>query len=109
MCKYLRNILIISLLTMLFPFALMAEENDMTIPGKQHVPDSIMQNIFQFSPFYSHIVDGYKADVYLKGRVKVKKQNKLVRYIPSMFRLEDGVDDYFMESFSEMHYAAPDI
>ena len=109
MCKYLRNILIISLLTMLFPFALMAEENDMTIPGKQHVPDSIMQNIFQFSPFYSHIVDGYKADVYLKGRVKVQKQNKLVRYIPSMFRLEDGVDDYFMESFSEMHYAAPDI
>ena len=37
------------------------------------------------------------------------KQNKLMRYIPSMFRLENGVDDYFMESFSEMHYTAPDI
>ena len=109
MFNCLRNFLIISLLAMMFPFALMAEEDNMIIPNKQHVPDSILQNVFQFSPFYSHIVDEYKADVYLKGRVKVQKQNKLVKYIPSMFRLEDGVNDYFMESFSEMHYAAPDI
>ena len=109
MYKYIRNILNVSLLIVLFPFTLMAEEDKIVIPEKPHVPDSILRNVFQFSPFYSHIIDEYKADVYLKGRVKVQKRNKLVRYIPSMFRLEEGVDDYFMESVSEMHYAAPDI
>ena len=94
---------------LLFPLTLMAEETHQRIPEKPAVPDSILQNIFQFSPFYSRIVDEYKADVYLKGRVRVHKSNKLVKYIPSMFRLEKGVNDYIIESMSEMHYTAPDI
>lgn len=94
---------------MLFPLSLMAEENKERMSDKPLVPDSILRNIFQFSPFYSKIVDEYKADLYLKGRVKVHKSNKLVKYIPSMFRLEKGVNDYIIESMSEMHYTAPDI
>ena len=94
---------------LLFPLALMAEETPPRIPEKPAVPDSILQNIFQFSPFYSKIVDEYKADLYIKGRVKVHKSNRLVKYIPSMFRLEEGVRDYVLESLSEMHYTAPDI
>jgi hypothetical protein len=87
----------------------MAEENKVVVSDKPLVPDSILQNIFEFSPFYSKIVDEYKADVYIKGRVRVHKSNKLVKYIPSMFRLEKGVNDYLVESLSEMHYTAPDI
>lgn len=94
---------------LLSPFTLKAEGDKSRIPEKPHVPDSILQNIFQFSPFYSKIVDEYKADVYLKGKVRVHKSNKLVKYIPSMFRLEKGVNDYIIESLSEMHYTAPDI
>lgn len=94
---------------LLSPFTLKAEGDKSRISEKPHVPDSILQNIFQFSPFYSKIVDEYKADVYLKGRVRVHKSNKLVKYIPSMFRFEKGVNDYIIESLSEMHYTAPDI
>ena len=97
------------LLFFLFPFVSLAEGGEGAGFDKPFVPDHILQNIFQFSPFYSRIVDEYKADLYLKGRVKVHKTNKLVQYIPSMFRLEDGVDDYIIESVSEMHYRAPDI
>ena len=71
-----------------FPISLSAMEKSDSVSHYQVIQDSILQNIFQFSPFYSKIVDEYKADVYLKGRVKVHKSNKLVRYIPSMFRLE---------------------
>ena len=92
-----------------FPFASLAEGVGDAGFDKPFVPDHILQNIFQFSPFYSRIVDEYKADLYFKGRVKVHKTNKLVHYIPSMFRLEDGVNDYILESLSEMHYSAPDI
>ena len=97
------------MLLLLCPLALMADESKVGISDKPVVPDSILQNIFQFSPFYSKIVDEYKADLYLKGRVLVHKSNKLVKYIPSMFRLEEGVNHYIIESLSEMHYTAPDI
>ena len=100
----------ILLLLLMFPFVgLLAKEGKVRSYDKPLVPDSILRNVFQFSPFYSRIVDEYKADIYMKQRVKVHKQNRLVRYIPSMFRLEKGVDDYILESLSEMHYTAPDI
>ena len=106
---YVRNLIRVLMALLLFPLSLMAEENKVVVSDKPLVPDSILQNIFEFSPFYSKIVDEYKADVYIKGRVRVHKSNKLVKYIPSMFRLEKGVNDYLVESLSEMHYTAPDI
>ena len=99
----------IIILLLLFPLGMMAKDSKVSLPDKPVVPDSILQNIFQFSPFYSKIVDEYKADLYLKGKVLVHKSNKLVKYIPSMFRLEDGIRHYIIESLSEMHYTAPDI
>lgn len=109
MNQYKRIVMVVLCAILLFPLSLWAEENKEPIPDKPLVPDSILNNIFEFSPFYSKIVDEYKADLYLKGRVQVHKSNKLVRYIPSMFRLEKGVNDYIIESLSEMHYTAPDI
>ena len=106
---YVRNLIRVMMALLFFPLSLMAEENKTVVSDKPLVPDSILQNIFEFSPFYSKIVDEYKADVYIKGRVRVHKSNKLVKYIPSMFRLEKGVNDYLVESLSEMHYTAPDI
>lgn len=109
MYRVLKNVGYVFILLLLFPLGLMAEEGKISTPDKPVAPDSILQNIFQFSPFYSKIVDEYKADLYLKGKVLVHKSNKLVKYIPSMFRLEKGVNHYVIESFSEMHYTAPDI
>ena len=97
------------ILLLLFPLGMMAKDSKIAIPDKPVVPDSILQNIFQFSPFYSKIVDEYNADLYLKGKVLVHRSNKLVKYIPSMFSLEEGVNHYIIESLSEMHYTAPDI
>ena len=109
MLKLLKQLVVVFLWSLLFPLCLHAEEVQMQLPDKPVVPDSILQNIFQFAPFYSKIVDEYKADLYLKGRLRVHKTNKLVKYIPSMFRLEEGINDYIIESMSEMHYTAPDI
>ena len=104
-----KNMIRVLMAILVFPLSLMAEENRKPVSEKPHVPDYVLQNIFEFSPFYSKIVDEYKADVYIKGRVKVHKSNKLVKYIPSMFRLEKGVNEYIIESLSEMQYTAPDI
>ena len=109
MYKTLKIYILVSFMLSFFPISLSAMEKSDSVSHYQVIQDSILQNIFQFSPFYSKIVDEYKADVYLKGRVRVHKSNKLVRYIPSMFRLEKGINDYIIESLSEMHYTAPDI
>ena len=109
MVRIIKCLLVCCVLTLCTGGVLCAKESQKEAYDKPFVPDSILQNVFQFSPFYSRIVDEYKADVYMKQRVKVHKQNKLVRYIPSMFRLEKGVNDYILESLSEIHYRAPDI
>lgn len=93
----------------MLPLAVSAKRGKMVIPDRPVLSDSILQCIFQFSPFYSRIVDEYKADLYIKGKLKVHKRNHLIRYVPSMFRFEKHIKDYIMESVSEMHYTAPDI
>ena len=105
----LKHLMIWLFFCMALPMALHAEGDRGLLPEKEVMSDSIMQHIFQFSPLYSKIIDEYKADVYMKGRVQVHKSNRLFKYIPSMFRLEKGVNDYIIESISEMHYRAPDI
>ena len=109
MCRNLKYVTILCLVSMLALFDVYAEGQKARVYDKPFVPDSILKSVFQFSPFYSRIVDEYKADVYMKQHIKVHKSNKLIRYIPSMFRLEKGVNEYILESMSEMHYTAPDI
>lgn len=104
-----KNILYLLVVMMFFPLGLSAKGDKRHIPDKPTVERFILKNIFNYSPFYARAVDEYKADLYLKGKVKVHKTNKLIRYIPSMFRLEEGVNDYILESVSEMHYMAPDV
>ena len=105
---YIRIVRLI-ILCFLLPLVVQAKREKVDMPGKPVVSDSILQCIFQFSPFYSRIIDEYKADLYMKGKVKVHKRNYLIRYVPSMFRFEKHINDYLMESLSELHYTAPDI
>ena len=71
--------------------------------------DSIMDRVIFFAPFYERIVDEYKAELYIKGWANIRKKNHLLRFIPSMFRMKKGVREYMMETYSELHYTAPDI
>lgn len=59
--------------------------------------------------FYERVVDEYKAELYIKGWANIRKKNHLLRFIPSMFRMKKGVREYMMETYSELHYTAPDI
>lgn len=77
--------------------------------GRVISADSIMDKVIFFAPLYEKIVDSYKADLYIKGRVNVRKQNKLMRFIPTMFRLQKGVNEYLMETYNELSFTAPNI
>lgn len=109
MTTSIRYIVLVCICALLSSVVHAKEKNADTYAGMPAVSDSILTSIFQFSSLYSKVIDEYKAEMYMKGRLKVHKSNRLIRYIPSMFRLEKGVNEYMIESISEMHYTAPDI
>lgn len=102
-------ILIICLGTWFVPAGLSAKKSIKDFGDKPVVSDTIMENIFQLAPFYARIFDEYKADIYMKAKVNVVKSNMLLRYIPTIVRVDKNTDEYLVESLSEMHYTAPDI
>ena len=69
--------------------------------------DSIMEKVIFFAPFYASIVDDYRAELYIKGRVNIKKKNHIIRFLPTMFRLRKGVREYLIETYSDLHFTAP--
>lgn len=62
-----------------------------------------------FAPFYEKIVNDYRADLYIKGKLNIRKKNFMFRYLPKMFSMQKGVREYLMESYSDLHFTAPDI
>lgn len=76
---------------------------------KSHVPDSILSHIFKSASVYAEEVSEFHADLYLKGLMKVHKRNRIIKYVPSMFKFEKGIRNYIHESISELHYTAPHI
>lgn len=71
--------------------------------------DSLIRHVVDTAPRYAHIIDEFNADLYVRNRVKVHHRNHLIKAVPYMFRFEEGVKDYIVESMNEMHYTAPDI
>jgi hypothetical protein len=78
----------------------------------------IMRKVIGLAPYYLNNISYYKADVYLKGNLVVKKIPKLMKRSvrieardksgsPSGSTLKEG-DSYFMESFNEIEFHAPE-
>ena len=71
--------------------------------------DSIIERVMTFAPSYESIVSDYRANLYIKGKMNIQKKNFILRYVPSMFRLQKGVREYLLETYSDLHYTAPNI
>lgn len=95
----------------LFSFVQKAGAERVSYPVDKHVSsaDSIMEKVIFFAPLYERIIESYKAELYIKGWVNIRKKNHILRYIPSMFRPKKGVREYMMETYSDLHFTAPDI
>lgn len=106
-----RTIWIGTLLILLFSFAQKGGAVSVLSPDTRQpvLVDSIVSNVMNFAPFYEKIVKDYRADLYLKGKLYVKKKNIGFRYLPTLFKMQKGVREYLVESASDLHYTAPNI
>lgn len=77
--------------------------------AKTRSADSIMERVIFFAPLYESVVDNYKAELYVKGRINIRKKNRILEFIPSMFKLQKGVREYLMETYSDLHFTAPNL
>ncbi len=75
----------------------------------KEVLDSVISNLLSFAPLYENIIHEYRADLYIKGKMNVHKRNQIIWMVPNMFRMQKGVNEYMLESFSELHFTAPHI
>ena len=80
-----------------------------SLPEREEVHDSVLHRIFIYATAYSQQVKNYQAELYLKGVMHVHNRNRIIRYVPSMFRFEKGVNDYIYESVSDLHFTYPNI
>ena len=75
---YIRIVRLI-IFCLLLPLAVQAKREKVDMPDKPMVSDSILQCIFQFSPFYSRIIDEYKADLEKAQVFRCKSVHKVNR------------------------------
>lgn len=68
-----------------------------------------MQQVIFYAPFYERIIEDYRAELYIKGQVNIRKKNHILRFLPTMFRIRKGINEYLMETYSDLHFTAPDI
>ena len=109
---YLSYILYGTILLFLFKVGPVWGEESETkalLPYKSHVPRAVLEELFDSAEVYSNMIRDYRCDLYLKGHLHVHKANKIIKFVPYMFKLEKGVNDYVYESLSKYHYTAPDI
>ena len=80
------------------------------LPDKNQISvDSIVQQVMFYAPFYEKLVREYRAELYIKGWLEIPKKNFGFRFLPKMIRMKKGVNEYLIESLSDLHYTAPNI
>ena len=80
------------LLCLLWPAGLCAKKRPAPSPPdvQELRADSLMSRVRFFAPMYEEAVSAYKADLYIKGRIHILKQNFLLRFWPDIFGVYDG-------------------
>lgn len=109
--RRLRDKILIGCILCLFSFIPKGTANNYIIPytHQEISADSIIERVMTFAPLYETIVSDYRANLYIKGKMDIQKKNFILRYVPSMFRLQKGVREYLLETYSDLHYTAPNI
>lgn len=107
----MRHCLLLSILFFAAPsIKMMGGEVDSTArASRPTLAETVVEEVIKHAPEHGGRVEDYRADLYVKGRMYVRKKNALLRYVPAMFRMKKGVREYLVESYSDLHYSAPNI
>lgn len=69
--------------------------------------DSIMRLVISHAERYKNIISSYEADIYIKGRTEILKQNFLMRFAHHLFPVNRKTKDMIFEMISQSAFNAP--
>lgn len=73
----------------------------------QQQADSIMQEVRSSAVTYESAVQKYEAEIYIKGRTKILKENFLMRFAHHLYPVDWKNKDLFFEMVSRSRFDAP--
>lgn len=68
-----------------------------------------MYQVFKFADKNEKRIGHFESSTYLKFHIETKRQNRMLRLIPNILRLERGNNAYLGESFLQYNYTAPNM
>ena len=69
--------------------------------------DSVIPRLFKYADQNVLKEEQYTSDVYVRHRIHTVRRGHIVRYLPHMFRLERGTNDYLTEASLRIQYRPP--
>lgn len=75
--------------------------------GRMASADTLMSRVFSYVSRSGLEVGGFDSEVYVRHTLRTRRRGIIMRYIPGMFRLEHGTNDYFGESLSRYQFRPP--
>lgn len=75
-------------------------------PRSREAADSLMRKVFSFAQGRDNVTESFGLTVYVRHTMRTKRRGVIMRYVPGMFRLEKGTNDYFGESLERYQVRA---
>ncbi len=78
-------------------------------PQSKHEADSIMKYVIDHANLYANAISKYQADIYIKGRTEILKQNWLILFAHHIFPVDRKKPDMIFEMVSHSEFEAPNL
>lgn len=81
----------------------------LTLQARLEAADSIISRMHRAAAQYADFIHEYHAELYVKAQLDIIRKNAGFRYIPGLFRSDRNTNRYIVETYSDLHYTAPNI
>ena len=84
-----------------------APERDSTETGWEVSLDTLIARVYSYTERNGLNLKDFGSEIYARHYLRTYRRNGLTRYVPGLFRLERGENDYFGESLARYRFRPP--
>ena len=81
----------------------------LVMQARLEAADSIISRMHHAASQYMDFIHEYRAELYIKAQLDIIKKNRGFRFIPGLFRTPKYANRFIVETYSDLHYTAPNI
>mgnify|MGYP006887963549 CR=1 FL=1 len=81
----------------------------LVMQARLEAADSIISRMHHAASQYMDFIHEYRAELYIKAQLDIIKKNRGFRFIPGLFRTPKDANRFIVETYSDLHYTAPNI